>query len=110
MLQWLNVGIVISTCLLIAFCLKAAFDFRSYCEDIAKIEGRTAEFGVLSSDENSLNAYERVQFKRLMRGDFAHIGNEQLLARSFRLAARMKMLRAVAFLFVIAVGAIYLSL
>jgi hypothetical protein len=110
MLLWLNIFVVVFTCLLIAFSLKAAFEFRSYCEDIAKTEGREAEFGVLSSDENSLNAYEREQFKRLMRGDFAHIGNEEVLARSLHLAARLKRLRAVTFLFVIAVGAMYLSL
>ena len=110
MLQWLNVGVVIFTCLLIAFSLKAAFEFRSYCEDIARTEGRAAEFGVLGSDENSLNAYEGKQFKRLIRGDFADIGNEELLARSLRLAARMKRLRALTFLFLIAIGAICLSL
>lgn len=109
-MQWLNVCVVIFACLLIAFSLKAAFEFRSYCENIAKTEGREAEFNVLSSNEDSLNAYEREQFKRLMRGDFAHIDNEELLARSLRLSSRMKRLRAVTFLFLIAVGTIYLSL
>jgi len=109
-MQWLNICVVIFACLLIAFSLKAAFEFRSYCEDIAKTEGRKAEFNILSSNEDSLNAYEREQFERLMRVDFAHIGNEELLARSLRLSARMKRLRAVTFLFVVAVGAIYLSL
>ena len=110
MLQWLNVGVVISMCLLTVFSLKAVFAFRSYCEDIAKSEGRTAEFGILSSDENNLNAYEREQFKRLMRGDFAQVADEELLARSLHLATRLKILRTVTFLFVIAVGMLYLSL
>lgn len=110
MLQWLNVGVVICICILIAFSLKAAVDFRSYCEDLAKVEGRTAEFGVLSSDEDSLNAYEREQFRRLMRGDLGHVVNDELFARSVRLAARMKTLRAATFLLVIAVGATYLSI
>jgi hypothetical protein len=37
-MQWLNVGVVIFTFLLIAFSLKAAFEFRQLCEDIAKTE------------------------------------------------------------------------
>lgn len=110
MLQWLNVGVVISTCLLIVFSLKTAFAFRSYCKDIATLEGRSSEVSILSSDENSLNAYEREQFKRLMRGDFAHVSDEELLARSLHLATRLKMLRRVTFLFVVAVGLLYLLL
>jgi hypothetical protein len=45
-----------------------------------------------------------------MRGDLGQLVNEELLVRSVRLAARMNTFMAVTFLFVIAVGAMYLSL
>jgi hypothetical protein len=53
---------------LASFSLKAAVDFRSYCEIIAEKQGRLKEFqDFLSADENALNRFEREQFRKLMR-------------------------------------------
>lgn len=106
---WVNVVVAISVFILIIFSIKAAFEFRAYCEAMAKHQEREAEFQDLSSDENSLNAYEREHFKLLMRGKFDERLDEGLAIWGRRLARRLKILRMISFISIVLIGIIYIG-
>lgn len=90
--------------------MKAAVDFRSYCEIVAEKQGRLKEFrDFLSADENALNRFEREQFRKLMRGDIDVTDDESLLVWARRLSSRLRLLRLSTFLFVVVVGMAYFA-
>ena len=106
--NWVHLTVVICICAVIGLSLKGYFRFQQYCEDMAKFEGRVAEFQELRSDENGLNSYERQQYKRLMKRDFAHVTDEALRLRSLSLTTELKRLRLISVFFVLLIGAVYL--
>lgn len=108
--SWVNVFVALLAFILIVFSLMAAFEFRSYCGDVAKIQGRSAEFEtVYGTDENTLNSYEREQFRQLMKGDFGNIGDKQLVAWGRRLSTRLKLLKMLTIMFIVVVGILYVG-
>lgn len=107
---WVNVVVALLVFALVVVSVKAAFEFRSYCGAVAKHKGQTAEFeAVYGTDENSLNAYEREQYRRLMKGDFENIVDKELLVWGRRLAARLKLLRALTIMLVLVIGIFYIG-
>jgi hypothetical protein len=110
MLSYVNISVALLAFALIGFSLKAVFEFRSYCGAVAKAQGRTAEFEtVYGTDENTLNSYEREQFRQLMKEDFENLDDKQLVVRGRRLATRLKLLRMLTIMFVVVVGIIYVG-
>ena len=104
---WVNLIVGLAASALIIASIRTALDFRSHCERTARREARTAEFADMSSDENSLNGYEREQYSRLMHGQFSGDPGEELAIQEYRLAKRMKRLRFATFAFIVAIAMIY---
>ena len=108
--MWVICTTILIGLLLAGFSLKAAVDFRSYCRIIAEKQGRLKEFqDFLSADENTLNRFEREQFRKLMRGDIDVKDHSSLLVWARRLSNRLRLLRLLTFLFVVAVGVAYFA-
>ena len=86
------------------YAVPIVFQFRTYCEHVAKATGRTQENQSLrNTDDGGNNAFQREQWRKLLVGDFEGIHDPSLAARGRVLTRKTRMSYLLAIVLVVAV-------
>ncbi len=76
--------------------------FSLYCESVAEATGRQSGRRSAGSDDGGLNLFDRAQFFELMRGDYAGLGDQRILAEGQTLTRQFWLCYAVGALLLVA--------